>query len=75
MMMRGERMDLVLTILFYVYLGLALSAPLLVFPALLICRKLANPLWKGLVVLIPLLGLPLFSLILDFRQPFTKPCS
>jgi hypothetical protein len=56
-------MEIFLTILFYVYLGLALSAPFLVIPAILICRASANPWWKGLVVLIPLFGLPLFCLM------------
>jgi len=66
-------MDVFLTILFYVYLGLALSTPLLVIPALLICRKLSNPSWKGLVVLIPIVGLPLFSLILELRRFSPRP--
>ena len=63
-------MDIFLTILFYVYLGLALSAPFLVIPAILICRKLANPWWKRLVVLIPLFGLPLFALIIKLPKLF-----
>jgi hypothetical protein len=61
-------MDVFLTILFYVYLGLALSAPFLVIPAIWICHKLSNPWWKGLVVLIPLFGLPLFSLIIKLPK-------
>jgi len=61
-------MDVFLTILFYVYLGLALSTPLLVIPAPLICRKLSNSSWKALVVLIPIFGFPLFSLILELRR-------
>jgi hypothetical protein len=66
-------MDTLLTVLVYEYVGLAFSAPLLVIPAMLICRKLANPWWKSLVILIPLLGLPLFSLILKLpRIPQSK---
>ncbi len=61
-------MDLFLTVLFYIYLTLALSAPLLVIPAIVMCRTLSNPSWKGLVVLIPLVGLPLFSLLITLPK-------
>ena len=61
-------MDIVLTILFYIYLGLFLSAPFLLIPAVLICRKLSNPWWKGLVMLVPVLGVPLFFLMLKLPK-------
>jgi hypothetical protein len=68
-------MDVLLTILFYAYLGLTVSTPLLVIPAMLICRKLSNPWWKGLVVLMPLLGLPLFTLMLRLPKLCQRPAT
>lgn len=65
-------MDVFLTILFYVYLGLALTAPLLVIPAMFLCRNLSNPWRKGLVVLIPWFGLSFFSLIIKLPQALPK---
>jgi hypothetical protein len=61
-------MDCFLTILFYVYLGLAVSTPLLIVPAIVLCHKTCNPLWKSLAVIIPVLGLPLFCLALDLPR-------
>ena len=40
-------MDIVLTVLFYIYLGLFLSAPFLLVPAIFMCRLISNPWWKG----------------------------
>ena len=60
-------MDLALTILFCLYLALALSAPFFAIPAVVICRKLDIAMWRGVVAGIPLIGLPLFALLL--RRP------
>jgi len=64
-------MDVILTVLFYVYVALAFSAPLFVIPAIVICRKLSNPFWKGAIVCIPWLGLPLFVLMIHFTKKST----
>jgi hypothetical protein len=61
-------LDLALTVLFCVYVGLALSAPLFVVPATVICRKLGKPSWKGAIACIPWLGLPMFALIIGSSQ-------
>jgi hypothetical protein len=55
-------MDVLLTALFYVYLGLVVSTPLLLFPSTRICRKLSAASWKSLLVLVPVAGLALFTL-------------
>jgi hypothetical protein len=68
-----SRMDEVLTVLFYVYAGLAVSAPLLAIPAILICRRLSIPPWKGAVVCIPWLGLPLFALMIRLPDHGNTP--
>jgi hypothetical protein len=62
-------MDRALTALFYLYLALALTAPLLLVPAVLICRRSSNPLWKSALVLIPWVGLPLFSVLVKLPAP------
>jgi hypothetical protein len=66
-------MDLALTILFYVYVGLALSAPTFVIPAVVICRKSSNPSWKGVIAGVPLIGLPLFALLIRFPRASRRP--
>ena len=62
-------MDLFLTVLFYVYVGLACSAPLFAIPAVVICRKLSDASWKGAVACVPWIGLPLFALMIRFPEP------
>jgi hypothetical protein len=62
-------MDLTLSILFYGYVGLALSSPLFVIPALVMCRRLSNSYWKAALVCVPWLGLPLFALLIRFPEP------
>jgi hypothetical protein len=55
-------MDILLTALFYVYLGLVVSTPVLLFPSTRICRQLSTASWKSLLVLVPVVGLALFTL-------------
>jgi hypothetical protein len=55
-------MDVMLTALFYVYLGLVVSTPLLLLPSTRICRRLSTTSWKSLLVLVPVAGLALFTL-------------
>jgi hypothetical protein len=64
-------MDGFLTALFYVYAGLALTAPLLLVPALQLCRRSGEPARKALLVLLPYIGLPLFALALRHTRDRT----
>jgi hypothetical protein len=66
-------MDHALITLFYVYAGLAFSAPLFVIPALVICRKLSDSYWKAAIASIPWLGLPLFALVIRFPEESRYP--
>jgi len=72
LMLDSARLDFVLTILFYVYAGLAFSAPLFAIPAFVICRRLSNPSWKGVVACIPWLGLPVFAWMIRFPMESTR---
>jgi hypothetical protein len=65
-------MDVLLTLLFYVYAGLVISMPLLVMPARTICRRSAGSPWKTLVVLVPVIGLPLFASVLNLPGPRSR---
>jgi hypothetical protein len=58
-------MNAFLATLFYIHAGLAITTPLLVVPAGLICRKRAHSRWKTLAVLVPVIGLPLFAVMVD----------
>lgn len=57
---REKNMDAFLTFMFYMYAGLIISAPILVVPAIFICRKASASWSKGLLMLIPIVGIPLF---------------
>jgi hypothetical protein len=66
----SQSMNAILTTLFYIHAGLAITTPLLAVPAGLICHKQAHSRWKALAVLVPVIGLPLFAAMVDpSRRP------